>query len=423
MDVQPFPEHGHDRLYIDNFPKPIQAFFSYEHFSTELKQLFPNQHAAIDRYFKEIQKICSEVPFYNHSLPLTDFLRGYKKRPRSLKKFITTITDDPKLQAVFCAPSFLYGVPADQASLETHALVAHGYYSGAYDIVGGGQAIINSFKKQLSKSGVECLTSRHIQSIETNGHQVSGVITHHQEFIPCKNVIYTGHPTSLINMVNSSLFRPAYRKRLRSLQNSMSMFALFGTVSRKQARNKLDWVNHFLLPEGLNVVPQLSQNSLHHHSLLLTSTEREAKNINLRQDRKSVILLKSASWADVRKYSNSTKIDRPAAYKKLKEKIAQKMRQTAQQYWGDFCSPIDTLAIGTPLTFREELLAPEGCAYGAMHSLNQFNPETRTRLSGLWLAGQSTLMTGVVGASLSGLVSAGEIVGLEPLWEEIRQCG
>jgi all-trans-retinol 13,14-reductase len=77
--------------------------------------------------------------------------------------------------------------------------------------------------------------------------------------------------------------------------------------------------------------------------------------------------------------------------------------------------------MGTPLTFRDELSAPEGCAYGAMHCLNQYNPQPRTRVPGLLLSGQSTLMTGVVGASISGMVSAGEILGLESLWQEIRR--
>lgn len=423
LDIQPFPEHGHDRLYIENFDKPVQSFFSYDHFSAELKKIFPDQSDAIDLYFKEIQKICSEIPFYNQSLSLTDFLRGYKKQPRSLNEFVTTITDEPTLQTIFCAPTFLYGVPADQASLETHASVAHGYYSGAYDIIGGGQAIVNSFKKQLTKSGVDTLTNQHVQTIETDGHQVSGLTTIHQKFIPCKNVIYTGHPSLLFNMVDPSLFRPAYCKRLQSLQNSMSMFALFGTIPKKKTKNRLDWVNHYLLPQSINTGPQPNGNVSQDHSLMLTSTEREQRCTNLPQDRKSVILLKPAHWEDVRRFGDSKNGDRPAAYKEFKEKIAAKMNQTAEQYWGDFYGPLDTLAVGTPLTFRDQLLAPEGCVYGAMHSLNQFNPEARTRLPGLWLAGQSTLMTGVVGSSLSGMVSAGEIVGLEPLWEKIRQCG
>ncbi len=422
IHIKAFPEHGHDRLYIDSLPNPVRSYFSYDRFSIELKQLFPNQHAAIDSYFSIIQKICKDVPFYNFSLSLTDFLRGYKKRPRSLKKFITTITDDPRLQAVFFAPSLLYGVPAEQASLETHALVAHGYYSGAYDIAHGGQSIVQSFKKRLTKSGVDILTNMRVIKIKTDGKRVIGILNQHQDFFRGTNVIYTGHPSNLMDIVDPAFFRPAYRTRLKNLQNSISMFALFGTVSRKKTNQKLDWINHYLLPKGADLIPQSYQNSLHHRSLFLTSTEREHDNVNLPQDRKSVILLKPARWEEVKQYSKSSKQDRPIDYRNMKENIAETMRQTANLHWGEFLGPIETLAVGTPLTFHDELLAPEGCAYGAMHSLDQFNPDVRTRLPGLYLAGQSTLMTGVAGSSLSGMVSAGEIIGLEPLWEKIRKC-
>lgn len=422
MKVLPFPESGHDRLYIDSFSTPIRCFFSYERFTTELKQLFPNQHGAIDHYFNEIQQICSQVPFYNFSVPLTNYLRGYKKRSRSLKKFITSLTDDQYLQAVFCAPSFLYGVNTEQASLETHALVAHGYYSGAYSIGGGGQAIVNSFKEQLNRLGTEFRTKHHIQSIETDGYKVSGVTTQLQKFIPCDNVIFTGHPSLLFNMVSPAFFRPAYRKRLLSLRNSISMFALFGTISQEKTQKNLDWVNHLLVPQGVNVIPSSRQSSLKHEALFLTSTEIELQNIPLRRDRKSVILLKPAQWNDMKNYITSSHADRPNGYEDLKEKIADSMTQQAESCWGDFCGPIETLAFGTPLTFRDELLAPEGCTYGAMHSIDQFTPDIRTRLPGLWLAGQSTLMTGIVGSSLSGMVCAGEIVGLESLWEKVKQC-
>lgn len=422
LNILPFPEHGHDRLYIDQFSQPVRAFFSYDRFSSELKEHFPDQSQAIDRYFSVIQQICSKIPFYNESIPLTNFLHGFRNKPQSFKKFVLSITDNPRLQAIFFAPSFLYGVPAEQASLETHAMVAHGYYSGAYHVSGGGQAIVNSFKQKLRTLGVDYLTNHTVQKIQTDGRKIEGVITQDEEFLACENVIFTGHPSTLPEIVDTAFFRPAYTKRLLSLENSISMFALFGTTPRNRARDKLDCINHFLLPAGVDVIPPSHEKTLKHQALLLTSTERDQNNINLRQDRKSVILLKPLSWNTVSHYKNSSKNDRPTTYIKLKEQIAESMKETAEQYWGDFFGPLDILTTGTPLTFRDELMAPQGGAYGAMHGINQLNPGVRTRLPGLWLAGQSILMTGIVGSSISGLVSAGEIIGLEPLWEKIRAC-
>ena len=71
----------------------------------------------------------------------------------------------------------------------------------------------------------------------------------------------------------------------------------------------------------------------------------------------------------------------------------------------------------SPLTFFDELAMPEGSAYGPQFCLGQYNPGARTKVEGLLLGGQGTLMPGVVGASLSGLIAAGEIEGLEPLWK------
>ena len=151
---------------------------------------------------------------------------------------------------------------------------------------------------------------------------------------------------------------------------------------------------------------------------MLTSTER--KSYSLQQPNKSVILLQPARWEEVQEFENSTSSSRSSRYEAHKKKISEDMIQQATKKWGGMFDNITTVAIGTPLTIRDELSAPEGCAYGAMHSLDQFTPDIRTRLPGLLLSGQSTLMTGLVGASISGMISAGEILGLEALWEEIR---
>lgn len=98
------------------------------------------------------------------------------------------------------------------------------------------------------------------------------------------------------------------------------------------------------------------------------------------------------------------------------------MIERAKKYIAPGFSSIEILAAGTPLTFRDELSAPQGCAYGASHSLDQYTPDIRTRVPGLYLSGQSTLMTGVVGTSLAGFISAGYIVGLESLWKEMCRC-
>ena len=421
LSVLSFSDSGYDNLNIEGFDQQVHGYYSYDRLSAELKGYFPSQSSAIDSYFSTVQKICEEIPFYDTNLPLTPFLQGYKSRPRSLADYLKKTTDNPYLQAVLAAPAFLYGVPVRQASLEVHAMVAHGYYSGAYTVAGGGQAVVNAFLSVLKGYGVQFLTGQPVESILVDNEKVTGIRTSREEVITCRHVIYTGHPAAVIDMLPPTVFRPAYRTRLQELKNSLSMFAVFGSMDNLSGTQSLDLTNYFHVPGGLDVLPESAETPLHKRALMMTKT-RGGSNDSLSQDESGIILLRPAYWQDVELYHNSSKGNRSYSYSLFKDKICKEMLHAAEKNWGEFCGTIRPLAVGTPLTFRDELTLPEGGAYGAMHCLDQFNPSIRTRLPGLLLSGQSTLMTGVVSASLAGMVSAGEILGLEPLWEEVKQC-
>ncbi|MGB3223327.1 MAG: NAD(P)/FAD-dependent oxidoreductase [Desulforhopalus sp.] len=419
LSVIPLTNNGYDRFEFNDSPEPVRGYFSYDKLIVELKKHFPTEHCAIEAYCDIIRDICSEVPFYNTDLPLTPFLRGYKKRPSSLASYLGKITSDSHLRAVLTAPAFLYGVPAAQASLEIHALVAHGYYSGAYTVEGGGQAIVDSFLSVLDGYGAKLLSDHHVESVLVKDGSVAGVAIKGREAIECKQIIYTGHPATLIERVPPEVFRPAYRKRLLGLKSSLSMFGVYGRCEREL--NTLQGpLNYYILPGKTDILPDHSDTPHHLRPMMMTST-RTAPHELLQQGQNGIILLRLGYWQDVEGFAGSSPGGRPASYQEYKVEIATDMIQTAEQRWGDLCGTIQPLAIGTPLTFRDELTAPEGCAYGAMHCLDQFNPDVRTRLPGLLLSGQSTLMTGVVGSSISGLVAAGEVVGLESLWEDVKQ--
>jgi len=420
LSVLPFPEHGHDALNIEGLDQVVRAYFSYEQFGDELNRIFPDQKRAIRKYFAKIKQICAEIPFYNPDLELTPFLRGYKGASQSLYDYLEELTPDRNLQAVLASPAFLYGVPVAKASVEVHAMVAHGFYSGAYGIDGGGQAIVNAYLQVLRQYDVMVLTRHKVESIQVEGGQVCGVVTDQQTEISCADVIFTGHPSAVPAMVPSGFFRPAYSNRLLELQNTCSMFAVFGTVNMESAGQEPDWVNYYHFPNGAEVLPE-SVEVGSRRALMMTMPGRRDSTC-LKEKGNGVILLRPAYWREAIEFHKTTCGNRPADYLTWKESVAEEMIGAAEKNWGDICGKINPLAIGTPLTFRDELGGVEGCAYGAQHGISQFNPGARTRLPGFWLSGQSTLMTGVVGAALSGMTTAGEMTGLEEMWEGIRQC-
>lgn len=418
--VRPVPlTGGYDHFEFEGKPDPVRGYFAYGKLAAELKSHFPNECSAIDQYFSVVQRICAEVPFYKTDLPLMPFLRGYKSRPSSLDHFLKNITANPYLRAVFMSPGFLYGAPVEKASLEVHALVAHGYYSGAYTVEGGGQAIVDGFLGAVKGFGGELIAGVSVDAIVEKAGKTAAVVLGDGRVIECSNVIYTGHPASLVPKVPKGVFRPAYHKRLQHLANSLSMFVVFGRCEKPL--NPIEGaLNHYVLPARGDVLTGKSDTPHCQRPMMMTGTRTTVAQ-SLQQDANGIMLLRLGYWQDVERFALTSPQTRSGEYKAYKKEIGSEMVAVAKKRWGDLTGEIETLAVGSPLTFRDELNAPEGCAYGAMHCLDQFNPDVRTRLPGLYLAGQSILMTGVAGASISGLVAAGEILGLESLWEEVKK--
>ncbi len=423
LSIIPFPEQANDRYqFTRDYEYPIHAYFSYENLEQELIHHFPDEQRAICSYFETIRQICQQIPFYNQTLPLTPFLRGLKPSQKSLSKYLETLTDNPFIQAVLAAPVYLYGTPVSEASLEKHAGLVHAYYNGTYTVDGGGQAVVNAFLDSLSRLGVDLLTNETVDKIVTDSGRVTAVLTSSGKKIATDNIIHTGHPMAITHMLDSRLMRPAFSNRLKRLKNSLSMFMVYGELHEPPDGKRLDWTNFYSIRPGFEILPTLDIYPPNDRGLMLTCPGRHDKK-DLQFNQNGVMLCRPAYWKEVEQFQDSSKNNRPKAYEEYKAYIAGEMLETAQKNWGHICGRITPLAIGTPLTFRDELTSPEGSAYGALHSKDQITPDTRTRIPGLWLSGQSTLMTGVIGASLAALVTAGELTSnLEGLWEDIRKC-
>ncbi len=421
LSIQPFPPHGNDQVSIKDSDKTVRCFFSYELLQKELQRVFPHEKHGINEYMDTIRSICSTIPFFNLDLPLTPFLRNlFGPANTNLADALKTLTKDQELQTILNTPAFLHGVPPENVSLATHAIVAHSYYSGAYALDGGGQAIVDAFVSELNKAGVHIKTSCAAQEIMVHNSRVSGVRSSNEE-IHAADVIFTGHPTHLLDIINGQVFRPVYCNRLRELKNTGSMFIVFGAVDDPDSLQETTWVNYYSVQKGMGLLavhPESPENS----SMMLTTPGRRDSDAISTNSARGVILMRPADWCETADFQKSETGKRPAAYEDWKSDQTEKLLGQAHKLWGGTIGEIKPLAAGSPLTLRDELGNPQGGVYGVKHSLGQFITGARTRLPGLWLSGQGTLMTGIMGASLSGFVTAGEMLGLEELWDEVRQC-
>lgn len=412
IDIITFPEHGHDLLIIGKKRKEVRAFFNYRRFMSELYELFPKEKKAIDTYFNKVDEICSKVPFYNPELNHDSFHSYYFKYFNvRLSDFLSSLTSDHYLHAALSVPSFLYGVPPEKANLSTHARVAHSFYTGASGIRGGGQSLVNAFLDKIKGYGGKVVSRFEVAKVLEKNGRVAGVMSTSGETVQADEVIFSGNPKVVPEIVNHTSFRPAFLHRLADLESTMSMFMLFGA---KPARSLCDliWKNIWRVPFDTDFFDFDSNSS---ENMIMISAP-SIKERGCEDDRlEGVMIMAPTSWGEASKFCGKAR-ERLDGYKVWKAREMDRLLYTAGQAG---LSDIYVLETATPCTFRDELASPYGGVYGVQQCYGQYNPGPVTRLPGFWLTGQAVVLPGIVGASISALVTGDRMPGMEGVWKMI----
>jgi all-trans-retinol 13,14-reductase len=121
-----------------------------------------------------------------------------------------------------------------------------------------------------------------------------------------------------------------------------------------------------------------------------------------------------ASYDAFARWKDSTPGHRPAAYRKLKVRLADAMLDAIESFVPRLREHIVLRALGTPLTNARYLASTRGAIYGTEKSLRNLGPLTfsvTTHIPGLYQCGASTVAPGILGVTTSGLLAAQAILG------------
>ena len=112
---------------------------------------------------------------------------------------------------------------------------------------------------------------------------------------------------------------------------------------------------------------------------------------------------------------DAPKYSRQAAYRQVKERIAEQLIDRAEEQLGELRSHILWQEAATPMTQNRYTLSTEGSSYGIELATDQFGPlrlEYRTPVEGLVLGGVSSRRGhGIVGAMAGGVEAASATIG------------
>ena len=300
-------------------------------------------------------------------------------------------------------------------------MILNSYIESAWRPNGGGIQIARGLTKIIENNGGKIYTKAKVVKILTEKGLVSKAVTSdNREFIG-KTFISNLHPATTIAMTQTDVFRKAYIHRINSIENTIGSFTL--NVAFKE--NSFPHMNYNLyyfaennVWSGINY-----KNSEWPVSYAFFSSSFNQKTAH------SASILVMTKYSEFEKWDNTFNTiykpgDRGSGYDDLKEEKAERLIHLIEKTLPGFKQSIDKYHTLTPLTYRDYIGSPDGSLYGVLRDyrepLKTFIP-ARTKIPNLFLTGQNLNLHGVLGVSVSALITCGELLGIESLLEKINK--
>jgi all-trans-retinol 13,14-reductase len=237
-----------------------------------------------------------------------------------------------------------------------------------------------------------------------------------------KHFIAGIHPALLENLLDKKLLRPAFHNRIATLPQTKAAFC----------------VNLVVRP---GTVPAIAYNTYWHrtdNAFNGTLSDAEWPNTYAVYSTEDPLhpgfadTVSILTYIDYQRFSpwattyNHTghQAERGSDYQELKMQLTAELLAVVSRRFPIITANIIAQDAATPLTYRDYTGTPTGALYGILKDVTQplaTTIATRTRIPNLLLTGQNINMHGVLGVSITAVMTAGELLGLDHLLRKINK--
>lgn len=421
LKLKKLSEDGFDRITFDNDETEYPHAQGYDNFVEQLARIFPDERQNLQRYAGEIQHVCNQFPRYN--------LVGENKYDDDLLyvnavDFIKSITQNEKLQAVLSGSSFLYAGVAQRTPLYVHALTINSYIQSAYKCLNGGSQISKLIIRELRKYGAEIHKHAEVTAFcyDENGI-LNAVRTKNKHKYYGKNFISNIEIRETLKLAGEGKFKKSFIHRVEDLEPTSSCFSIYLALKRGEVPYFNHNYYHYRDTEALWKTTTYDAESWPESYMLSCSPDR--KNPGFAESFTAIAYMnfdEVREWADTQNTVADPE-DRGAGYAEFKRKKAEKFLDFLEQKYPGLRNSVAEIHTSSPLSYRDYIGSYRGNMYGYVKDAG--NPlksiiSPKTKISNLFLTGQSVNMHGILGVTIGAFVTCSEILGKEVIDERLK---
>lgn len=222
----------------------FQIPLGWEKFRARMLATYPDEAAAINIYFDEIQRIhdevtqlTSEVRWYDRHwtdwLKLPKFLRLYRCQGQTLQDLYDHAGLSLKLQTLLAGQSGDYALPPDQIALLSHAALTYSYSEGAFYPRYHFQNLVDTMVEAIRDRGGEVLLSTPVEHIDVADGKIRSVTSGDTEYLAEKSYLSDLDPKLTVELMHGTALNLSQkeRERLTSYDYSTSAFNIYFGLS------------------------------------------------------------------------------------------------------------------------------------------------------------------------------------------------
>ncbi len=402
----------------------------HENFVRSLAEQFPGSRKELETYIATLKDVGDHI--LDGVIPNSDrvFAEG-AYFTRSAYEWLNETISDPLLRKVLAATSLKIELNADTLPLYSFAQNNDSFLRSSWRLQGGGQQIADKLAEDIRRMGGEVLTGKRVtQVLVKDGKACGAEVNFGAEVYEGDWVISNLHPTATVNLLDEDApVRKSYRNRIQRLANTFGMF----TANIRLKEGIMPYLNYNLYVHSKDVdlwhvqtepVQSILVNYAVPDEFALPAYNSHPQSTDHKPTSAvSIDLLAPMRWSEVEKWSDKPIGKRGEDYVQFKAEKTEQCLRLVEHRLPELRGTIDRVFTSTPLSYNSYTLSPDGAAYGIRKDYN--NPmgtvlTPRTPIQNLLLTGQSLIMHGVLGVSMTSLLTCAEVLGLEKIHCELK---
>ena len=422
LKLHKMDEDGYDRISFAGETIEYPHAQGYENFVEQLAAHFPNERQNLESYCEEIQYVCAQFPRYQ-----VIGKESYNEEILHLntRRFIESVTQDKKLQAVLLGSNFLYGGDSENIPFYVHALTVNSYIQSAYKCVKGGSQITKLLIKKLREHGAEVHKHSEVSEFIFNETGVlSSVKTKEGKEYTAKKFISNIEIRSFIKLIGEEKLRKSFLNRVLSWEPVSSCFSVYLVLKPQSFPNFNYNIYHYSSEEMIWKAFRYSKENWPETYMLSSTPSKHHPDYA-----ESLTAISYMDFEEVKAWKETVNTvadehERGLKYEQFKLEKAEKMITALERKIPNLRHSIKSIYTSSPLSYRDYIGSFEGNMYGYMK--NSDNPlktmvSPRTKIDNLFLTGQSVNMHGILGVTIGAFNTCAEILGKELIDGRLKQ--